>query len=337
MFKKPLFLLSTLLLSTLVACGSSDTQGGASEGQADNEGGETAIDYPTKTINMIVPWGAGGDTDVIYRVTNEYLSEELDGVNFVVTNIGGGGGSIGAQEALNEDPDGYTLLAGHDSIGLSELMGNTSFSYFDFEPVALLTSASQIIATSVQNDWESMEDVVAELKENPGSISFGAAFGSTSHTLPLGIEDAADVKFNIVNYEGTSQRTTALLGNHVGLGATTVPAAQEYIKADQLKLLGISSAERNPALPEVPTLIEQGIDAVNATNRGYFFPKGTPQEIVELMSDAIGRVAENPEFIAQMEEMGVEVVYKPHDEYSEWLETSNDYLAEMLERQGIVE
>ncbi|KMJ56099.1 hypothetical protein AB685_23755 [Bacillus sp. LL01] len=337
MVRKSLFLFGILLLSLLVACGSNESSGEVADEAAEPTDNESSIDYPTQTINMIVPWGAGGDTDVINRITNEYLSDELDGVNFVVTNIGGGGGSIGAQEALNEDPDGYTLLAGHDSIGLSELMGNTSFSYFDFEPVALLTSASQIIATSVQNDWDSMEDVVEQLKDDPGSISFGAAFGSTSHTLPLGIEDAADVKFNIVNYEGTSQRTTALLGNHVDLGATTVPAAQEYIKAEQLKLLGISSPERNPSLPDVPTLIEQGIDAVNATNRGYFFPKDTPQEIVEIMSDAIGRVAENPEFIAQMEEMGVEVVYKPHDEYSEYLETSNDYLAEMLERHGVID
>lgn len=333
------FLFTLLLLSVLVACGGNENTGGSSNQTEENEEKTegAAIDYPTKNINVIVPWGAGGDSDVIARITHDYLSKELGGVNIISTNMGGGGGSIGAQEALTSAPDGYTLLAGHDSIGLSQLMGNTSFSYDDFEPVALMTSASQIIVTSPENDWDSMEDVVAELKENPGSISFGAAFGSTSHTLPLGIEDAADVEFSLVNYEGTAQRTTALLGNHVHLGATTVPAAKEYIKAEQLKLLGISSLERNPALPDLPTLIEQGIDSVNATNRGYFFPKGTPQEIVEAVSDAFGAVAQNPDYIKAMDDMGVDVVYKPHDEYSEYLETSIDYLKEMLKRRGIVE
>jgi tripartite-type tricarboxylate transporter receptor subunit TctC len=343
--KSFLFILILGIVALLsVGCGSTETGNQEERSQSDttlsttNDTTDTTqgTDWPSKPVKLIVPWGAGGDSDVIARVINKYLEKELD-TTFVVANMGGGGGSIGAQEALNSDNDGYTLLAGHDSIGLSKLMGKTEFSYSQFEPVALVTTANQILATHVDNPWNNMQDLVDHLKANPGSISFGAALGSTSHTFPLGIQDAAGIEFNIVGYEGTAKRTQALLGNHVHLGATTVPAAKEYLKANQLKMLAIGSAERNPALPDVPTLKEQGIDFTSATNRGYFFPKGTPQEIVNKLSDALEKVASNPEFIKEMESQGVEVNFKGREEYTEYLEDDVLYLEDMLKRQGIIE
>ncbi|MFC3212282.1 tripartite tricarboxylate transporter substrate binding protein [Planomicrobium okeanokoites] len=308
--------------------------GCSSEGSSGSA--ETAEGYPNKQIQLMLPWGAGGDSDVIARTINKYLEEELD-VKIVVTNMGGGGGTIGAQEFMKQNPDGYSMLAGHDSIAVSHLMGKADFSYDDFEPVSLMTTANQLIATNVANDWENMQDVVDELKENPESISFGASIGSTTHIVPLGIMDSQDVKFNIVAYEGTAQRTQALLGNHLDLGSTTIPAAKEYMKANQLKMLGIASEERNPALPDIPTLKEQGIDFVNATNRGYFFPKDTPQEIVDVMDEALKNVAENPEFIKEMEAMGVDVNYKDTEEYTNYLEDDVEHLEGMLTRQNIIE
>lgn len=308
---------------------------GCSSGDA-SDATATADGYPNKQIQLMLPWGAGGDSDVIARTINKYLEEEL-GEKIVVTNMGGGGGTIGAQEFMKQDPDGYSMLAGHDSIAVSHLMGKADFSYDDFEPVALMTTANQLIATNVANDWENMQDVVDELKENPESISFGASIGSTTHIVPLGIMDNQDVKFNIVAYEGTAQRTQALLGNHLDLGSTTIPAAKEYMKANQLKMLGIASEERNPALPDIPTLKEQGIDFVNATNRGYFFPKDTPQEIIDLMDEALKSVAENPEFIEEMETMGIDVNYKNTEEYTKYLQDDVEHLEGMLTRQNIIE
>lgn len=292
--------------------------------------------YPEKNIKLIVPWGAGGDTDVINRIANKYLEEEL-GVKIIVQNIGGGSGSIGAKEAMGADSDGYTLLAGHDSIGISKLMGQTDFDYSSFEPVALVTSAPQLIATHVDNPWNSMQDVIDQLKKDPESISFGASIGSTSHIVPLGIQEEAGVKFNIVGYDGTAKRTQALLGQHLDFGATTIPAAKEYMKANQLKMLGIATAERSAALPDVPTLKEQGIDFTNATNRGIFAPKGTPEDIIKTLSDAIAKVAKNPDFIKEMENMGVDVVYKNHADYAKYLQDDVVYLEKMLTNQGVIE
>jgi tripartite-type tricarboxylate transporter receptor subunit TctC len=338
--KKSFLLMLTIAMISILAIGCSSNE---TSTQAEGQGAknkETAsskeeLDYPKKPIKIIVPWKAGGDTDVINRVAAKYLEKELD-EKIVITNIGGGGGSIGAKEAIQAQPDGYTILAGHDSIAISNLMGNTDFSYFDFEPVSMLTTANQLIATHVDNPWNSMTDVGEELKKSPESISMGATLGSTTHMVPLGINEVTGTKFNIVSYEGTAQRTQALLGKHLDLGTTTIPAAKEYIKANQLKMLAIASEERNPALPDVPTLKEQGIDFVNATNRGFFFPKGTPKEIVQLVSDAIGRVAQNPEFIKEMENMGINVNYKNVDEYNSYLKKDMETNTKILKNQGIV-
>jgi tripartite-type tricarboxylate transporter receptor subunit TctC len=335
--KKSLLLMVVVFLVALMAvgCGTKDTANTEGEQATQEKEEKSKLDYPKKPIKLIVPWKAGGDTDVINRVAVKYLEKELNG-KVVITNIGGGGGSIGAKEAMSASPDGYTLLAGHDSIAISNLMGNTDFSYFDFEPVALLTTANQLIATHVDNPWNDMKDVVKQLQEKPESVSFGATLGSTTHMVPLGIMDRSGTKFNIVSYDGTAQRTQALLGKHLDLGSTTIPAAKEYIKANQLKMLAIASEERNPALPDVPTLKEQGIDFVNATNRGFFFPKGTPQEIVKLVSDALGKVAANPEFVTELENMGIDVNYKGVDQYVDYLKNELELNEAILKNQGLL-
>jgi tripartite-type tricarboxylate transporter receptor subunit TctC len=323
MFRKRFILVLTLMMTAILALAGCSSQ---SAGEAK---------YPKENIKMIVPWGAGGDTDVINRIANKYLEKEL-GVKIIVQNIGGGSGSIGAKEAMEADPDGYTILAGHDSIGISKLMGQTDFEYSSFEPVALLTSAPQLIATHVDNPWNNIQDVIDQLKKDPESISFGASIGSTSHIVPLGIQDKAGVKFNIVAYDGTAKRTQALLGQHLDFGATTIPAAKEYMKANQLKMLGIATEKRVAALPDVPTLVEQGIEFTNATNRGFFFPKGTPEEIVKTFSDAVAKIAEDPEFLKEMENMGVEVNFMNNTDYAKYLKDDIDYLGGMLKRQGII-
>jgi len=329
--KKLLILLLALLLAValvLAGCGGGEE---ATEG----EGEGAAVDYPTKPIKLIVPWKAGGDTDAIMRTVAKYLEEEL-GQTIVISNIPGGGGSVGAQEALQAEPDGYTLLAGHDSIALSYVTGKTDFSYFDFEPVALMTTTPDIVGTAAKNPWNNMKDVVEDAKKRPGELTFGATLGSTSHYTPAAIEAAAGIDFKIVGYEGTADRITALLGGHIDFGSVSVPAGKEYLEAGKLKLLGIASEERHPSLPEVPTLKEQGIDVICGTNRGIFAPKGTPQEIIQILRDALEKVANNPEFVETVEKQGTDVNFKG-DDYAQWLEENQKKMQEVAEKAGMIE
>jgi len=306
---------------------------GCGGGEATEEEGGT-VEYPTKPITIIVPWNAGGDTDAIWRVVGKYLEKEL-GQTVVIQNIGGGSGAVGAQEARQANPDGYTLLAGHDSIALSYVTKKTDFSYSDFEPIALMTSNPEIVATIPSSPYKTMSDVIAYAKEHPGELTFGASLGSTSHYTPAAIEAAAGIDFNIVGYEGTADRMTALLGGHIDFGGVSIPAAKEYVAANKMILLGIASEERDPNLPDVPTLREQGIDVISRTNRGLFAPKGTPEEIVKIIRTALEKISQDPTFQADIEKLGTYVMFKG-DDYAAWLEENQEEMAKVAEQSGML-
>lgn len=305
---------------------------GCSSKNASSKNGE---DYPKKTIQLIVPWSAGGDTDAIFRLISKGLEKEL-GQTVVVKNIEGGGGTIGAAKAVKADPDGYTLLAVHDSIAMSKLTGKADFGYFDFAPVALMTSTHDAVATSIDSPWNTMKDVIKDAKKNPGKITFAASIGSTSELEPAEIQTAADITFNIVGYEGTAKRMQAVIGNHVDLGSVSVVAGKDYLKAHKMKLLGFIADERNPAIPDVPTLKEQGINVVSGTNRGVFAPKGTPKPIIEKLSKALEKVANSKEFKDKMTSLGTEINYKDQKEYTQFLKDNQKEMTKALKKSGLL-
>lgn len=316
-------LLGFIVVFALSACGSKETSGGAADG------------YPNKPIQLVVPWDAGGDTDAINRLIAKELEKILDG-EVVVKNVAGGSGVIGAQKVLNAKNDGYTILSIHDSVAMSNLTGQSNFGYFDFEPVALMTSTFDAIATNPENPWDSMEEVIKDAKENPGKISYAASIGSTSQLEPALIETAADVKFNIVGFDGTAKRMKAVVGNDVDLGSVSVVAGKDYLADDRMKLLGYTGPERSPVLPNVPTLKEQGIDVVSATNRGIVVPKDTPEKIVKKLNDALKKVANSETFKSKMEKVGTNVNFKGTEEYVKFLKENQKSMEKSLENSGLL-
>jgi len=307
-----------LLIFILGACSNSD-----------NQDEQVEENYPDDSIKIIVPWDAGGDTDAVYRILAENLSEVLD-QEVIIENIAGGSGVVGSQEALNENNDGYTLLAIHESLSMSELTGQADFGVNDFEPVALMTSTYKAVATNKDSSWDDMEDLVEDAKENPGEITFSASIGSISQLEPAMLQTASDIEFNIVGFDGTAERMKAIVGGDVDLGTVSVTAGKEYLEDDRMKLLGFGGEERNDQIPDVPTLKEQGIDIVSATNRGLAFPKDTPDEIVEKMSDALQEVSESEDFQEKIEDMGSEVNFIGDDEYTDYLVEEEKEIKESL-------
>ncbi|SFB10872.1 Tripartite-type tricarboxylate transporter, receptor component TctC [Lentibacillus halodurans] len=301
-----------------------------------SDGDAQANNYPNESIQIVVPWDAGGDTDAINRLIAEELEKILD-ADIVVKNVAGGSGVVGAQQVLNANNDGYTLLSIHDSVAMSQLTGQSDFGYFDFEPISLMTSTYDAVATHPDSPWDSMEEVVKAAKENPGEISYAASIGSTSQLEPALIETAADIDFNIVGYDGTAKRMKAVVGNDVDLGGVSVIAGKDYLENDQMKLLGYTGEERSEVLPELPTLKEQGIDAVSATNRGLVAPRDTPDEIIQKLSDALEEVANSESFKTKMAEMGTKVNYKGTEEYAAFLEKNEEDMKNSLEKSGLLE
>ena len=296
--------------------------------------GAGAARYPTRPIVLIVPWAAGGDTDVLYRIVAEFAEREL-GQPVVVQNIPGGGGTVGAAEALRRPPDGYIWLAGHDSIALSYLTGVVDFSYFDFQPVALMTSTPEIWTARSGFPARDAREALELVRRNPGRYTFAATLGSTSHMFPLAMQVRGGLQFRLVSYEGTAERTQAAVGGHVDFIASNIASGKPYVDAGRLKFLAIATAERHPALPDVPTLKELGIDWEQAVNRGIYVPKGTDRAIVVQIAEALGRVARNPEFRARIDALGTQVNFLPLEQYEAFLRKSLEDLTEMTKAMGV--
>ncbi len=315
-----------MALFSLSACTSSESA----------ENGDGGSDYPKKPIQIIVPWDAGGDTDAVNRIAAEELEKVLD-QTVIIKNIAGGSGIIGSQEAMNAKPDGYTILAVHDSMAMSELTGQAQFGFSDFEPISLITSTYNMIATSPDNPWDLMEDLVADASKRPGEITYAASIGSISELEPALIQTAADIKFNIVGYDGTAQRMKAVVANDVALGSVSIVAGRDYTKDNRLKFLGYTGEERSSDFPDIPTMKEQGIDMVSAANRGFLAPKGTAEEIIQILNDAFEKVTSSESFTERLESLGTEVNYKSTEDYIEFIDSSKKDMEESLRQSDLID
>jgi tripartite-type tricarboxylate transporter receptor subunit TctC len=295
-----------------------------------------SINYPTQAITLIVPWAAGGDTDVPMRVVADFVSKEL-GQPIVVQNVAGAGGSTGTRQFKNTaKPDGYTLLSIHEHTIINQHTGVTDYSPLDFEPIALMVTSPAYLATHVDNPWKSVSELIDDAKKRPNEITMGMTFGSTTQMFGYLLMNKTGTKFRPVGYEGTAQRVTALLGKQINLGETPLSTAQQHLKAGTIRVLGYAGDQRDPRLPDVKTFKEQGIDLVWGTSRGWVAPKGTPKEIIKKLEAAIDRALKNPELKKKIEdEQGSLVTYLSAEKYVEKLKQQDPELKKVIAETGM--
>jgi tripartite-type tricarboxylate transporter receptor subunit TctC len=279
--------------------------------------------YPERPVKLIVPWAAGGDTDVIYRALQPFFEKALGG-DVVIANVGGASGTKGAKEAKGSPADGYTIFAVHDSIHSTYWTGVADVNYTDFEPICLVSSTPSIMTASPKTPWKTMKDMVADAKKRPGQITVGASLGSTSHFFPALVEKAAGIKFKYVSYDGTAPRMNALLGGHIDLGESNL-TQKGKAAAGHLKFLAIATDERSPEVPDLPTLKELGINVTYAVNRGLLAPKGTAKAALDKLRSACGTATKDPKFAAAMKDQGTVVHYLAAPQYADFLK-GNDKL-----------
>ncbi len=273
--------------------------------------------YPDRPVKLIVPWAAGGDTDNIFRPLAPALQKALSST-IVIANVGGASGTVGAREAKNSPPDGYTLYAVHDYIHSTYYTGVSDVNYTDFEPVCLLTSTPSVLTASPKTKWNSWQELLNDAKERPGQITVGATLGSTSHFFPALIEKEAKIKFKYVSYEGLAPRMNAILGGHIDLTDSNL-TQKGKVDAGQLRFLAIATEKRSPEIPGVPTLKELGINVVFSVERGIMAPKGTPADVLAKLEGACAQATKDPAFAESMKKQGTEVRYLDRRAYAEFL------------------
>ena len=290
--------------------------------------------FPDRPVKLIVPWAAGGDTDVIYRAFGVHMQKHL-GQPVVIANVGGASGTKGAKEAKDSPADGYTIFAVHDSLHSTYYTGVADVKYQDFEPICLVTATPSIVTASPKTPWADMKAMLADAKARPGQITVGATLGSTSHFFPAMVEKAGGIKFKYVSYEGTAPRMNALLGGHIELAESNM-TQKGKVDAGQLKFLAIATDQRAPDLPNLPTLKELGINVTYAINRGLLAPKGTPREAMDKLSAACGAAAKEAAFAEAMKGHGTLVSYKDPRAYAEFLKDNDKVNLDLSRDLGLL-
>jgi len=291
-------------------------------------------DYPDRPIKLIIPWAAGGDTDVITRVFANQLQKQL-GQTVVSTNVTGASGTVGAREAKGSPPDGYTIYSVHDYIHGTYYTAISDVNHWDFEPICRIAFTPNLVGANAKTPWNSMRELVADAKKRPGQITFGITLGSTTHFFAVFIEKETGAQWRYVSYEGTAPRMTALLGGHIELARVDL-TQMDKVKAGQFKLLGIATEERHPQVSDVPTLKEQGINVVFGENRGILAPKGTPEAALAKLEDGCGKVAKESSFPGEMRKQGTDVTFLGRKGYGEFLKKNDTQTKEAAAATGLL-
>ena len=248
--------------------------------------------WPAKSIQIVVGFNPGGDTDFNAREYAKYLKDIL-GVPVVVTNITGSGGTIGARHVLDADPDGYTVLWHHSAMLVSEAAGTWDKSLNDYNFACTgAKSAGTLLYVSKSSPYNNFKDIVAASKAAPNSITFAANTGATTYLAGVTL-NAQGAKFNLADFGGGSDRLAAVMGGHVDIIPNAYGVMKDYVDSGEVKALATLGSSRVPELPNVPTVAELGYPDSTLDQIYFFaFPKGTPAEIVAKWNAAVKQVTE---------------------------------------------
>ncbi len=250
-----------------------------------------AADYPEREITLIVPFGAGGSTDIVGRIAAQALSERL-GVPVVVDNRGGAGGTVGTQYAAQAQPDGYTLTVATTSTHVIGPLTNPTVPYDPltaFDLIGMIAETPYVLVTNPDLGAATVAELVEQAHSAPGEMNYGSAGqGSASHLAGLMFLAATGTEMEHVPYGSGAAAATATMGNEVQLSFVPVPTIQAQVAAGSLDALGVGTAARSLQLPEVPTLQEAGVDGYRSSLwLGLAAPAGTPDAILAELNDAL--------------------------------------------------
>lgn len=275
----------------------------------------SAIPYPAKPIRMVVPFPAGGPTDIVARPFAQMLSERL-GQPIVVDNRGGAGGAIGATAVAGSPPDGYTLLLG--TVGTNainpSLYKNLGYKVDkDFTPLATLASAPVVIVVNAKSGIVSLADLIAKANTNPGAINYGSAGnGTPGHLVGAMFSGKAGIRLTHVPYKGSAPAITDLLGGQILLMFDPLQTVLPHVQSGKVKVLAITSRQRASVLPDVPTVAESGFPEFEVTAWWALFgPAGLPEDISKKLVTEAERVVQSPAYSQKLMSMGLQPMTIP--------------------------
>ena len=292
-----------------------------------------AADYPTRPIKIVVPFGAGGLTDIVARLVAERLSKDA-GWTVIVENKTGAGGNIGAAEVARSKPDGYTLLMGSIGTNASNPFIYKRMPYDpkkDFAPVTLAATGTLLLVVNPSLPIHSTGELIEYATKHPGQLSYGSGgMGASQHLAGELLKSMAGIDIQHVPYKGLAPAIPDLLAGRIGLTfdmATALP----YVKEGKLRAIAVANPKRSQALPDVPTIAESGVPGYAASAwYGFFAPAGTPKDIVQLLNEKISGILKQDDIRARLMAMGAEPAVSTPEQLASFVEEESEKWGKVL-------
>ena len=287
--------------------------------------------FPSKSVEIIVAWAAGGATDVLFRAIGAVFPKHANGQQLIVKNIPGGGAAIGYAEAMKAKGDGYTIVASATPMITKIHMSKVPFTATTFAPVIMLADNSCMVMVPADSPFKDLKDFVEAARKRPGEVTIGnAGSGGGYHMVALAFQNFTKAKFNHIPFEGGGPAITAALGKHVDSIIVSAPEGVPQALAGQLRVLGILGPDRLDKFPKVPTAKEQGLNFAMTMWRGVIAPKDTPPAVVSQLHDILKKSMDDPEFKKKADELSVELRYMGPEEFGKFMVSEDARYKELI-------
>jgi tripartite-type tricarboxylate transporter receptor subunit TctC len=297
-----------------------------------------AADFPTKPVNLVVGFAAGGETDIVVRAMNDKLGERL-GQPAVVLNKAGSGGLVGAEFVAKSKPDGYNLL----TLSLSHILRQAADPQMpvnvlkDFEPICRYVTQPLVVVVKGDSPYKTIEELIEFGRKNPGKLAFGSpGVGSLGHFSGEYFKATTKITYKHVPFQGSAPLTTALMGGHIDFLITALPAVVGKVTSGELKAVANFEGGRLEKIKDVPTLKEKGFpDLVLHGWFGYVAPAGTPKEILDKLGKSMRETIKDPATVAAVKKMDFNEAYLTADELRDYMKSELARFTDVAKREKI--
>jgi tripartite-type tricarboxylate transporter receptor subunit TctC len=297
-----------------------------------------AQDWPQRPVRLVAPYAAGGNSDVIARMTAQRLSDAF-GQSFVVENRLGANGAIAAEAVARSAPDGYTLLWGATPpLTINPALTKVNYDPIkDFAPVSVVASNAFVLVVNRSFPPRTVAEFISHVRVQPAKLAYAeGSAGSLTHLGMALFLRRAGLEMTNVSYRGNAPALTDVVARHLPTMFSNISDAMPQAAAGSIRLLAVSSEKRAPQLPNVPTIAESGFPGFNVlTWNGVLGPAGTPKETIDKIAGEIGRMVKDPQFIARLEQYGADPVGNTPDEFSAMIANETALWAETVKSLGL--
>lgn len=294
-----------------------------------------AATYPMRTVSLVVPFPAGGRTDLTGRLIAQHLGKHL-GTTVVVVNKPGAGGVLGAKDVAQAAPDGHTLGFFSSAIVAAQYTVTTPADLKDYAAISIVNIDPAALAVKFDSPWKTLADVVQYARANPGKLQIGMIPGASAQIFAGGFAKAGRLKGIFVPFKGDSDGAAALAGGHIEAHVAVPVSYKALADAKKIRVLGIAADARSALYKDIPTFRENGVDLVIGSFHGVFAPKATPPDVLAALASALEKVMKESELIEQMNAAGLGIAYLGQRDTATYLAQQDAIYKALIEDLGML-